>query len=150
MGDRASTHRRSSGNRTTIESRVQAFKLYTQGFNLQEIADKTGYHVNTIKRYRKEDEWDRRLNEIFDQVLDKVELNLAESLRKTLLTAQTFKHKLLQKLRTIHPSALPVTLIAQLKDIHELEQELIGSLHEVDEDGDLSLYSDEQLEAMLR
>jgi len=139
-----------SGNRVSVESRVEGFKLYAEGLSLKEIGKEIGCHENTVKRYKKEDDWDRRLDEIYDTVLDKVNLNISESLTKTLLTAQTFKHKLLTRLQTLSPQAMPVTLISQLREMHDLEQELIGTLHSVDESGELSLYTNDQLNSMLR
>lgn len=139
-----------SGNRVSIEERVRAFKLFAEGLSLPDIAKEIGCHKNTITRFKKEDDWEKRLDDIYNVVLDKVELNIVESLRKTLLIAQQFKHKLLIRLSTISPQAMPITLIAQLREIHDLEQELVGSLHSVDDSGELQLYTDAQLEAMIR
>jgi len=144
------TRRKDSSNRVAVEDRVGAFKMYAQGFTLKAIAKETGCHVNTIKRYRKEDDWDERLNKIYDKVLDNCELDLVKSIEQTLNMTQTFKHKFAIRLRTISPSMIPVTMMTHLKELFEMEQELIGSLQAASDTGELTLYNEDQLEGMLR
>ena len=149
MGDRSKI-RIDSGNRIPVKDRANCFKMFAEGFTLKDIAKETGCHVNTIKRYRKEDDWDERLNRIYEKVLENCELDLVKSIETTLNMVQTFKHKFAIRLRTISPSVIPVTMMGQLRDLFDIEQELIGSLQAATDSGELTLYTDEQLEAMLR
>lgn len=141
--------KRGPGARVTIEERARCFKLFGQGLSITDIARETGFHKNTIKKFKKVDEWQERLDRIYSKVIEGVSLDLAVSITDTLRMVQTFKHKFAIRLNTISPSAIPVTMMGQLKELFDMEQELMGSLQSYDGE-DLSLYSDEQLEGMLR
>jgi len=45
---------------------------------------------------------------------------------------------------------IPVTMMTHLKELFEMEQELIGSLQAASDTGELTLYNEDQLEGMLR
>jgi len=153
MGEEKRSHRRSprsTGKRVSVEDRVKAFKLFAQGYLLKDIATELNVHVNTVKRFRTEDEWQKRVDQIYDEVLDRCELDLVKSVEESLRTVQTFKLKLKHRILTIPANAIPITLITHLRDLHDLEQDLMGQLVASKDSGELSFYSEEQLEGCIR
>lgn len=139
-----------SGNRVGIDERVRAFKMFVEGMQLKEIAKTIGCHVNTIQHFRKEDEWDARLDRLFTVVVHEVELDFGKSLRESLEIIQTFKSKMLSRVKAMPAHTMPVQMLSSFRDMHDLEQELIGQLQAAAASGELALYTDEQLEAMVR
>jgi hypothetical protein len=49
----------------------------------------------------------------------------------------------------MNPAAMPVQMISQFRDMHDMEMELIGLLQASKDTGKLALYSDKQLEEMV-
>ena len=139
------------GNTVSLEMRTKAFQLFVEGgHSIQEIADTVGCCRTTIKKLRASEDWDNRMDTVYAEALDQVEATLTESISQSLKIVQMFKGKLLKAVKRASGDSIPLGLIRDLPAIHAFEVELLGQVHAAAGSGELALYSDEQLERLIR
>jgi hypothetical protein len=141
------------GKQITDKDRVEMFRMYKDGATTSQIAKHFGFSTTTVGRYKKDDEWQLRIDRARKKATDKIEreliLDLTKTNKQSLEILQTFKDKLLQKVKTMGTNAINANVVTQIRDLLELEKELVNSILIEEEKESVKDLTDEQLMAIL-
>lgn len=137
-----------TGKRLTEDEVEKMFLAYVQNPNLGSVAESAGVSRTTVQKYRDRDKWDRRREQILQDVRKKSDNETAKVLSANLKIVRFAKAKLVKSIQAGKEKS--TSTYADLDRLIRLESFLLGQPDSRMEMGRFEHLSDEQLDEKLK
>ena len=121
--------RKTTAPMVTEEKLQEMFTTYCNTPNYSYVARVSGCHVNTVRKYAKDQDWEERRQKILATAREKADYTVEKASEQSLLMLRHLKKKIAEKIQNLNAQSLSTdSLVKDFETLVKLEQVLMGGV----------------------